>query len=217
MKAVVSTLVLVALCAAIALAANGGDVSQYYGTSTWSCAKNHGWDFVIVRSYCSYGGVDPNVKSTLDAAKAGGIKYRDIYHFPCYGKVSAAQQIHDDIDHVGKDNFGTIWLDIESNPSPGCGWDSDHSKNCQFIRDMISAAESKGARVGVYSSVYEWGLTAGSGCTAGSDKPLWYADYDGTKSFGGFTPFGGWHTPAMKQYGDSVGGVCGINADADWY
>ena len=211
------------LCAAIfaatALAAHGGDISQAYGTSTFQCAKNNGWEFVIIRSYCSYGGVDPNVVNTLAAAKAGGIQYHDIYHFPCYGKISASQQIQDDINNVGLGNFGTIWMDIETNPSPGCGYSSDQAANCQFLADLISAAKGMGATVGVYSSVYEWGQTVGAGCTAGADAgvPLWYADWDGTRSFGGFTPFGGWTTPAMKQYGDSVGGICGINADADWW
>ena len=50
---------------------------------------------------------------------------------------------------------------------------------------------------------------------ASENLPLWYAHYDGQPSFGDFNPLGGWQTPTMKQYGDSVG-YCGINADADY-
>jgi hypothetical protein len=64
-----------------------------------------------------------------------------------------------------------------------------------------------------------WSSIMGDGCTVGASAglPLWYADYDYQPNFNGFSGFGGWSRPAMKQYWDSVGINCGINADADWY
>ena len=83
---------------------------------------------------------------------------------------------------------------------------------------MIDAGKGMGIRIGVYASAYMWGRIMGDGCSVGASNglPLWYADYDGRATFDGFSGFGGWGKPAMKQYWDSVG-YCGIGADADWY
>jgi hypothetical protein len=207
-------LAVVALVAAVALATDGGDISEYYSSGTFACCKNNGWDFVIVRSYCSYGGVDPNAPATLEQAAAGGIPYHDVYHFPCIG-VAASTQVADDYASVaGK--FGMMWFDIETNPSPNCGW-SDQTTNCNFMGALIDAGRSHGIHMGIYASAYMWESIMG-GCTVGADNGvvLWYAHYDYTRSFGDFSPFGGWTKPNIKQYNDAVG-ICGINADADWY
>jgi hypothetical protein len=204
-----------ALLVATAMAELGGDVSEFYDESVWQCAKKKGWNMMSARSYCSYGAVDPNGKKTVAAAKAAGFGRTDIYHFPCPG-ISAKKQIQDDINYVGLGNFNTIWMDIETNPSSGCGWPSDQSKGCKFLEELIHEAKAMGADVGVYASEYEWGQTVGAGCKAGGDLKLWYANYDGQKSFGDFSPFGGWTKPWAKQYADTVGNECGLNADADW-
>lgn len=213
--ALIATLLSV-LAVVPALAALGGDISQYYSSGTFSCCVSNGWDFVIVRSYCSYGGTDPNVVATLGQAVAGGITYHDVYHFPCYGGVGAAAQVQADYNNVaGK--FGMMWFDIETNPSPGCSWSSNTADNCNFLGQMISEGQALGIHMGIYSSVYEWGQVMG-GCTVGADNgiPLWYANWDGSQSFSDFSSFGGWTSANIKQYADSVG-ICGINADADWY
>eukprot|EP00672_Neobodo_designis_P023251 CAMPEP_0174850054 /NCGR_PEP_ID=MMETSP1114-20130205/18855_1 /TAXON_ID=312471 /ORGANISM="Neobodo designis, Strain CCAP 1951/1" /LENGTH=222 /DNA_ID=CAMNT_0016084479 /DNA_START=54 /DNA_END=722 /DNA_ORIENTATION=- len=207
-----------ALCvfaAAPVAAVHGGDVSEPYSESHFQCAKRNGWEFVIVRSFLSYGEPDPNAPGTLDHAKAAGIPYRDVYHFPCKGK-DPKEQVRRDIDAVGKHRFGTMWFDIETNPSPGCHW-GGKDENCQFLHHMIEEGKAQGIKMGVYASPYMWSTIMG-GCTAGADHglPLWYATYDHSPSFAGFREFGGWKHPNMKQYWDSVG-ECGINADADWY
>ena len=204
------------LCCTFVTALDGGDISEPYDDKTFKCCKDHGWGYVIVRSYRSFGATDPNVKKSLEAAKAAGIPTRDVYHFPCRGKDAKAQ-VKEDVDYVGKDNFDTLWFDIETNPSSGCGWSGDHSSNCAFLKDMIDEGKSLGVKVGVYASTYMWSSIMGDACHAGADAgvPLWYAHYDYTKSFSDFTPFGGWHKPTMKQYNDGVG-MCSISADADW-
>jgi GH25 family lysozyme M1 (1,4-beta-N-acetylmuramidase) len=213
LTAVVATIT--ALLCGVAHAVSGGDISEYYGSGTFSCTVSNGWSFVIVRSYCSYGGVDSNAPATLQAAAAGGIQYHDVYHFPCIG-VSASQQVSDDYNQV-KGLFGMMWFDIETNPSPNCGW-QDAATNCNFMGQLISAGQSLGIHMGIYSSAYMWGSIMGDGCTVGADNgiPLWYAHYDQNPSFSDFSSFGGWTSPNIKQYWDSVG-ICGINADADWY
>jgi hypothetical protein len=206
---------LVALVASAAFAFDGGDVSEYYASGTFACCKSNGWGFVIVRSYCSVGAVDPNAPATLDAAAAGGIEYHDVYHFPC-ASVNAATQVSEDNAHVaGK--YGMMWFDIETNYSPGCGWSGDKTTNCNFMGALIDAGRSLGIHMGIYASAYMWESIMG-GCTVGADNGvvLWYAHYDNSRSFGDFSPFGGWSHPNIKQYNDDVG-ICGINADGDWY
>lgn len=128
--------------------------------------------------------------------------------------VDAAQQLNNDVSAVGAGNFNTLWFDVETGAY--CG---DAADNCNFLGAMISAGHVLGIHMGVYSSAYMWGSLMGV-CTVGADNglPLWYAHYDGSRSYSHFSPFGGWNTPSMKQYMDStsIGSDCGINADANW-
>jgi hypothetical protein len=214
----ICSLALVALVAiSVVSATDGGDISEYYSSGTFACCRNNGWDFVIVRSYCSYGGVDPNAGASLAQARDAGIPYRDIYHFPCAG-VDAHTQVADDFNNIGQANFGMMWFDIETNPSSGCGWSGDLGSNCNFLGALISAGHSMGIHMGIYASAYMWSIIMGDGCSVGADNGvvLWYAHYDYTRSFSDFSPFGGWSKPNIKQYNDGVG-MCGISADADWY
>lgn len=51
--------------------------------------------------------------------------------------------------------YGTVWLDVETNPSSGCGWStSDYTGNCNFLTDLVSTFQSKGKLVGIYASKY---------------------------------------------------------------
>merc|ERR1711933_325373 len=43
--------------------------------------------------------------------------------------------------------YGMIWFDIEESPSNGCGWGTSYSSNCQYLQELIQAAEAKGAHV----------------------------------------------------------------------
>lgn len=205
----------VGLLAVGTFAAIGGDVSEYYGEGTLKCCRDKGWEFIVIRSYHSFGGVDTNAPRTLRAAQQAGIKTRDVYHFPCHGKVSAQTQVADDYNHV-KGMFDTMWFDIETNPSPGCEWSHDKNSNCKFMGELIAAGKSHNIQMGIYASEYMWSGIMGD-CKVGADHdiPLWYAHYDGSESFRDFSPFGGWSKPAAKQFADSVG-YCDISADADW-
>jgi len=117
--------------------------------------------------------------------------------------------------------YGMIWLDIEYNPSSGCSWASySASSNCQYVQELASTGTSNGASIGIYSSQYEWSVVMGSSsyCTTLTGYPLWYAHYDDSPSFSDYpsVSFGGWKTPAMKQYeGDVV--LCNFDIDEDYY
>ena len=50
-----------------------------------------------------------------------------------------------------------IWLDIETNPSTGCSWNSfSHESNCQYIGELLTALKGHGKTPGIYSSHYMW-------------------------------------------------------------
>jgi hypothetical protein len=110
-------------------------------------------------------------------------------------------------------NYGMIWLDIEQ--CQGC-WSGDLSANCAWVGGLIQKYQSLGVHIGIYASPYEWSITVGSGCNY-NQFPLWWADYNGDPSFGGFSPFGGWSAPSIHQFADSAGNSCGISIDRNWY
>jgi len=120
-----------------------------------------------------------------------------------------------------KVSYGMIWMDVETNPSSGCSWSSySGSSNCDYIQDLVNAVKAKGGVPGIYASQYMWSTIVGStyGCTSVSNVPLWYAHYDNSPSFSDWSSvsFGGWSSPAMKQYaGDAY--MCSTDVDKDYY
>lgn len=185
----------------------------------------------------SYGGFDDNAPPTIANAWAANMNNVDAYLFPCAGKDPTDQvrfptrptdvcgplmhhhaQANDYAKNMNDNSvkWTTTWLDIETNPSSGCGWSDDTDSNCQFIQTLASAvASATGQNVGIYASAYMWGSIAGSGCTQLSNLPLWFADYDGVPGPQGFSPFGGWSDFAMKQY-DETGSQCGVSYDDNY-
>ena len=199
-----------------ALCTLGVDVSQLFSTSTYQCIKNNGYTFAIIRGYCSYGGVDSNIISNLNNARAAGL-ITDIYMFPCRGK-SASAQVDQMMTAISSNLYGMVWIDVENNPSPGCGWGSDYNGNCAFLTEIVNRVKSRGKVPAIYASRYMWQTIFGSftGCSSVSSQQLWYAHYDGVPNFSDFVAFGGWTKPAIKQFqGDTT--LCGAGVDKNFY
>ena len=195
------------------LSVKGVDVSQPFSTSTYQCMKNNGVVFSIIRGYCSYGGVDSHAVAGLQAAKAAGL-ITDIYMFPCRGK-SASAQVNEMFNSISSSLFGMVWIDVETNPSSGCGWTGD---NCGYITELVNAIKAHGKVPGIYSSQYMWTTIMGGryNCPSLASQQLWYAHYDNSPSFSDFASFGGWSHPNIKQYaGDTT--LCGAGIDYDYY
>jgi len=112
---------------------------------------------------------------------------------------------------------GIYWIDIETNPSPGCGW-QDANTNCGFLHNLVSDFQAKGVKVAIYASDHMWTTIFGApeNCNQFSNLQLWYPDYDGQKSFADFQSFGGWKSPTIKQY-SGTGSACGASVDLNWY
>eukprot|EP00919_Chromeraceae_sp_WS-2016_P072636 GHVR01171710.1.p1 GENE.GHVR01171710.1~~GHVR01171710.1.p1 ORF type:complete len:126 (-),score=7.27 GHVR01171710.1:4210-4587(-) len=120
---------------------------------------------------------------------------------------------------IPSNSYGMIWVDVETNPSPGCSW-SGHTgtTNCQFLTDIIHRIKAKGKKPAIYATRYMWQSIFGSftACASVASEQLWYAHYDGKPSFSDFVGFGGWSKPNIKQYiGDTT--LCGAGVDMNYY
>ena len=73
-----------------------------------------------------------------------------------------------------------VWLDIESNTSPGCSYSSDKAANCKWLQSLVAAVKAAGVSVGIYTSIHEYELlvsdTAEDCALGAADVPLWYRE-----------------------------------------
>ena len=197
-------------------AVNGVDLFAASSTATFTCFKNNGMSFAIIRAFRSSGILDTNAAANLQNARAAGLS-TEIYMFPCRGKDPTAQ-VNTLISGISTNLYSTVWIDAETNPSSGCSWkDHNASSNCDFIMALVNGLASHGKNVGIYSSAVQWQNVFGttSACTAAGKVPLWYAHYDNSQSFSDFKAFAGWSSPKMKQYAGDVT-LCNTDVDKNW-
>jgi len=84
-----------------------------------------------------------------------------------------------------------------------------------FIQSMVNQGKARGVSIGIYSSASQWNPITG-GSTAFTSLPIWYAHYDYNYNFNDWSSFGGWGSPAMKQYaGDQS--FCSAGWDKNCY
>jgi len=58
-----------------------------------------------------------------------------VYMFPCLNaEKTPTSQVNEMISGLKNSKYNRIWLDIETNPSPNCGFTQDFNKNCEFIK-----------------------------------------------------------------------------------
>lgn len=194
----------------------GFDLAKLYDLDTYLCLKTRGFTFAIIRAYRSLGVVDVNAVANLNAAKNAGLD-TDVYLFPCQSK-NATLQVTQLMNSVPANLYGRIWIDVETNPSPNCGWSKDADKNCQFLGQLVSAIKNRGKKAGIYASSYMWKEIFNSvqNCKKYYHEPLWYAHYDNKTTFQDFKGFGGWEVPTIKQYNDRPA-LCGADIDYNYY
>ena len=101
-------------------AANGVDLFAASSAATFTCFKNNGMSFAIIRAFRSSGILDANAASNLQNARAAGLS-TDIYMFPCRGKNSS-DQVKTLMSGLSTNLYSTVWIDAETNPSSGCSW-----------------------------------------------------------------------------------------------
>ncbi|ORX49907.1 glycoside hydrolase [Hesseltinella vesiculosa] len=207
-------------------AALGVDVSVATSQSAISCLVGKGYKTVIARAYTEAYGANPGGKvdtgavTTYKNAIAAGAAV-DVYLFPCTGRStckSPATQVSELaalFKNNGMGHVGTIWLDVEVDPSAN-NWPSATS-NKATLTAFKTALNNSGLKWGIYSSTYQWQTITGStSWVLDNTKPLWYAHYDNSQSFSDFSSFGGWTKPTIKQYSGSAN-VCGASVDLNYY
>jgi len=186
--------------------------------STYSClVSQQGNSFAIIEAWMGGYLFDNSIGTCVANAWNAGFSHVDVYAFMCnncYGNTPASDAVSSLVSQLSGVKFGMLWFDIEQ--CDQC-W-LDPGSNCDYVQDLVSAAQGLGLSVGIYSSEYEWSSTVGDGCTALSGLPLWYAHYDDDPSFDDSWAysFGGWTSPAMKQYNDGPA-QCGLSVDWNWY
>lgn len=212
----------------------GVDVSQATSVSSFQCLKSSGYSFAIVRVYQSNGKVDPNGATTISNAWAGGMSHVDGYIFPCYSCGNPAGQMDAAINslaaaglqHVPHEalnvsttatstaksgTYGMLWIDVEGTQY----WSTSQSSNVAFLQAMVNEGKARGISLGMYTSNSQWSPITG-GSTAFSSLPLWYPHYDGNPSYSDWVPFGGWSSPAIKQYIGTTA-ICSASVDKNYY
>eukprot|EP00347_Sterkiella_histriomuscorum_P006160 403353837 len=193
-------------------------IDLYPEVQDFTCLKKAGYDFAITRAWRSIGVFDQVSLVNLKAAKSTGMDKVDVYLFPCRG-MSAADQVDQLIGNLTGTDYGTIWLDIETNPTQRCSWDNyTGDENCAYVGELVEAVQANDKPVGIYASHYMWMQIFHdyNTCQQFKDLPLWYAHYDGKETFSDFVSFGGWTTPNIKQH-TGLANVCDTVVDLNFY
>jgi len=212
-------------CVSHVFATSGIDISLFQcedGVSSdeWSCLANSlgGHAFAVIQVWNGGYQLDSSTADCVAGALAAGFAHVDVYVFMCpeCGGNGDAGSVINTINSYLKGNnvgFGMLWFDVEQ--CDGC-W-ADPATNANYLMAGVQTAQGLGLTVGMYSSEYEWSATVGDSM-AFDNLPLWYAHYDGDPSFDDSWAyqFGGWSSPAIKQY-DGTSVLCGVSVDSDWY
>lgn len=109
-----------------------------------------------------------------------------------------------------KISFFQVWITVKDPEF----WSPIKKDNVRFIHEMVNELVSQGVFVGIQTSQSHWDAVTG-GTTAFKDLLLWHVQLDNKPNFDGFEPFGGWKTPAIKQYSDPVV-ICGVGVNKNW-
>ena len=183
----------------------GVDISAKFTPEDFKCIiqSGHG-DFIIERAWRSYGTLDPNIIDNLGNAWNAGFNYVDVYMFPCIPCGNPQKQVDDMLSGIHDARFQIIWLDIEVYQ-----WNADIEINRQFIRGLVNELKASEMKFGFYSDATSWKKIVGD-WTEMADEMLWYAQWDNSPSFGG------WTKPYMKQYRRDQK-LCNTDVNFDFY
>ena len=197
----------------------GADLSTLTSVDAFKCLLQN-QTFLNVRAWRSFGAFDSNSIQTLANAKTAGYKIENlgVYMFPCMSpNKPASDQVNSMVEALKNSEYSGLWIDMETNTNPGCGWTKDYDANCQFTEQLVNAAKKSGKNVGIYASHYMWTQIFGSTtfCSKFSYLPLWYAHYDHNPSFDDFQEFGGWTKPSVKQFQGTTA-ICNASIDFNY-
>lgn len=234
-------------------AASGGKVippRKYSGTSKIVFGVDHcrastvgdynkliaqGVEYVAVRGYqeANGGSVDKAMFTSYKSAVAAGIKYFDVYWFPCVGPhckgySTQIKELVAALKDNNIENVGYIWIDFERDPKTG-NFAHPKSTNQANGKKIVEAMKGIDYHWGIYSTPGEWGSIFGASFKLASNVPLWNGTW---LKMGKNTPFksgknmfvsnnkkhgysydhnlaasyGGWKTAIGRQWSGSTAG-----------
>lgn len=102
---------------------NGFDLNVGKGipkVDSFRCLVNYGTTFAAIGSFSSYGSLFPSASQALRIAQSLGLK-TDVYMDNCPGKDPIAQA-NELMDGIPNNLFNRVWILVQPNYSPGCGW-----------------------------------------------------------------------------------------------
>uniref|UniRef100_A0A914PY73 Uncharacterized protein n=1 Tax=Panagrolaimus davidi TaxID=227884 RepID=A0A914PY73_9BILA len=196
----------------------GFDSINPISTENFTCFLKEGYEFYIGRIYKSIGEVDVTVMENIKNAKKAGFNFIDGYIFPCLMTKckTAKEQIQDTLNFVQNEGvqIGRLWIDVQDGD---IYWELNQSFNQAFILEAVKEVEAMGLKVGIYTNKTHWEKIVGNEWNAVANKPLWWDNWSGKKSFDDFVPFGGWKFPDLQQFNPEYKSSCGVVIDESWY
>ena len=191
-----------------------GNVSQ----ATLECLLGSHFEYAIFECWRESDGGSfwTECVENIANAWAAGFKYVDVYMYPERSRDPAQQAIEllANLTMNGV-KYRSIMLDLE-----GTKWDEyDQLDNQQFILSLRTVFNQASIPISVYCGS-SWNSYFGEDFTAFQDVPLIYAHYDNVPSYYDYdyAPYGGWVSPAGKQFWDAQGEevLCGLPLDWDY-
>lgn len=127
----------------------------------------------------------------------------ELFIRPCRGK-SAKLQIDAVVLVIANQYYDRLWLYLEDNPNAGCAWSFDYKANCEYVKEMLAQLKYFQTPSGIHTSAqFYLQIFGNQGCDL-SAYPLIYTTNDGSPSFDGYVPFGGWSAPYGKLFQRNV-------------
>lgn len=156
--------------------------------------------YICFRVYQSSGKLDPhfpkNIKHIKDANLTDKITVA-VYVAPAV-TINATQQAEEVKKAIQGLKIAYIWIQVE-----GSNW-GDHHKAQALLKELVSALQKIGPKVGIKTSHRDWMRIVGRSFHEFSSLPLWHVQNDGRPDDRHFRPFGGWRTSTAKQYASNT-------------
>mmetsp|Transcript_5533 Transcript_5533/g.5479 ORF Transcript_5533/g.5479 Transcript_5533/m.5479 type:complete len:161 (+) Transcript_5533:44-526(+) len=143
------------------LASLGVDISVATSKESFACLLNQGYTYVIIRAYCSYGAVDPNLVTNIQNAQSAGFQDIGVYMFPCFPCGNPQNQVLQLIDVITpylEQVRDPIWIEVTK-----YAWSTNQQKNQNFIFSLGSSIRSLAtSTAGILTSQTDWTNIIGS-------------------------------------------------------
>uniref|UniRef100_A0A0N5BT80 Lysozyme n=1 Tax=Strongyloides papillosus TaxID=174720 RepID=A0A0N5BT80_STREA len=191
--------------------AYAADVEGLLNPSQFNCFKSKGYSAVFTQIYATVNGGSVNKygsQNVIYAHKAG--LATEVYIDPSPQSIKPSYTQFDEAYYQltnANISVRSIWLKV----TKPLLWNQNVFYNINFIKDIITRAQSYNVNLGIYTNWYDWDQITGSTTIFQQySLPLWYWNTRGFGSnaetsydFDDFVNFGGWFSqnPKAKEYG----------------